>query len=137
MVIVCYCLLKQMQISVVKMLNQLLLFYCIPRCDTNEIAHRVVKRFGNFAQVLDAPIYELQKIEGIGENAAVFLSLMRAVSGYYQKSRLEKNTALTKISEYGNYLIPHFSFASGNPPPPQHSYLINIKKQKQTSHTNA
>lgn len=88
---------------------ELLLFYCIPRCDTNEIAHRLVKRFGNFAQVLDAPISELQKVEGIGENAAVFLSLMRSVSGFYQKSRLAKNTALTKISEYGNYLIPHFS----------------------------
>ncbi|MBO5837896.1 MAG: DNA repair protein RadC [Oscillospiraceae bacterium] len=87
---------------------ELLLFYCIPRCDTNEIAHRLVKRFGSFAQVLDAPVCELQKVEGIGESAAVFLSLMRSVSGYYQKSRLEKNTALTTISEYGNYLVPHF-----------------------------
>lgn len=88
---------------------ELLLFYCIPRCDTNEIAHHLIEKFGSFALVLDAPVSELQKVEGIGENAAIFLSLLRSVSGFYQSSRLKKNTALTKPCEYGNYLIPRFS----------------------------
>lgn len=88
---------------------ELLLFYCIPRCDTNEIAHRLVDRFGNFAQVLDAPVSALQQVEGIGENAAVFLSLIRAVSGYYQQKRVDRKMALTTISDYGNFLVPQFS----------------------------
>ena len=38
---------------------ELMLFYCIPRKDTNEIAHRLIKQFGSFNRVLDAPVYEL------------------------------------------------------------------------------
>ena len=38
---------------------ELLLFYCIPRQDTNELAHRLLERFGSFAQVLEAEPEEL------------------------------------------------------------------------------
>ena len=41
---------------------ELLLFYAIPRRDTNEIAHRLLKTFGSFSAVLDAPLEELQKV---------------------------------------------------------------------------
>ena len=49
---------------------ELLLFYSIPRIDTNEIAHLLIQRFGSLAQVLDTPVEELQKVPGIGENSA-------------------------------------------------------------------
>ena len=32
---------------------ELMLFYCIPRKDTNELAHRLLERFGSLSQVLD------------------------------------------------------------------------------------
>lgn len=35
-------------------LLELLLFYAIPRCDTNETAHRLLKRFGSLQGVLYA-----------------------------------------------------------------------------------
>ena len=35
---------------------ELLLFYVIPRKDTNPIAHRLLERFQSFSQVLDAPL---------------------------------------------------------------------------------
>lgn len=31
---------------------ELLLFYCIPRRDTNELAHRMIKEFGSLAGLL-------------------------------------------------------------------------------------
>ena len=52
---------------------ELLLFYCIPRMDTNPIAHALLQRFGSLSQVLEAPVEELEKVPGIGHNAAVFL----------------------------------------------------------------
>ena len=42
---------------------ELLLFYIIPRKDTNEIAHRLIDHFGSLAQVLDSPIEQLEKVE--------------------------------------------------------------------------
>lgn len=47
---------------------ELLLFYCIPRMDTNPIAHALLNRFGSLAQVLEAPVEELEKVPGIGHN---------------------------------------------------------------------
>lgn len=87
---------------------ELLLFYCIPRKDTNVTAHNLINRFGTLAKVLDAPIRELKKVEGIGENAAVFLSIMKAVSGYYRISAMEQNLALTTYEDCGKYLKPYF-----------------------------
>ena len=35
---------------------ELLLFYCVPRKDTNPIAHELLERFGTLDQVLEAPL---------------------------------------------------------------------------------
>ena len=47
---------------------EILLFYCIARKDTNPIAHALLDHFGSLSQVLEAPMEELCKVEGIGEN---------------------------------------------------------------------
>ena len=55
---------------------ELMLFYCIPRQDTNPIAHALMEHFGSLSQVMTAPIAELQKVSGMGESAATFISLL-------------------------------------------------------------
>lgn len=58
---------------------ELLLYYAIPRRDTNELAHQLMERFGSLNGVLNAVPEELQKVSGIGENAATLLHLVPAV----------------------------------------------------------
>ena len=53
-----------------------LLFYAIPRQDTNETAHRLIQRFGSLQGVLHAAPEELTSVEGVGENAAVLVRLV-------------------------------------------------------------
>ena len=55
---------------------ELLLYYAIPRRDTNELAHRLLQRFGSLQSVFDAPVEELEKVEGMGENSAILLTLL-------------------------------------------------------------
>lgn len=88
---------------------EILLFYCIPRQDTNELAHRLLQHFGSFSQVLDADIEDLVKVEGIGENTAIFLKLLPAASRYYGVDRVRlENQPLTTTEECGAYLLPYF-----------------------------
>lgn len=87
---------------------ELLLFYCIPRKDTNPIAHQLMERFGSFCQVLEASVEDLQKVEGVTENAAVFLSLMADTARYYQISKLKSIKSLPTIDACGEYLVPKF-----------------------------
>lgn len=66
-------------------LLEALLFYSIPRCDTNETAHRLIERFGSIGAVFAASADELMLVEGIGQSSA---DLIRLVSGI--RCRLEK-----------------------------------------------
>ncbi len=87
---------------------ELLLYYCIPRRDTNEIAHNLCSHFGSLSKVLDASVYELQRVEGMGENAAIFLSLLKEVNQYYHINRFELTKPLDSYDAVGAYLRSHF-----------------------------
>lgn len=88
---------------------ELLLFYCIPRQDTNPIAHALLERFGSLAQVLDAPASELQKVPGMGASSAAYLTLFTSVWRYYQVNLNQNIKILSSIEEYAQFLIPKFS----------------------------
>ena len=87
---------------------ELLLYYTIPRRDTNPIAHELLKKFGSLSQVLEARPEELAKVDGVGETAATFLSLITAVGRYYLVNRTIQETILPSIEKCGQYLVPFF-----------------------------
>lgn len=78
-------------------LLELMLFYCIPREDTNELAHRLINHFGSFEEVFKADIEQLKRVEGVGDNTAVMLAGMgevfyRMTKAKPSKKRVYKNT---------------------------------------------
>lgn len=83
---------------------ELLLFYAIPRQDTNPIAHALLERFGSLPQVLEAPVEELEKVPGVGPSAALLLNLSTAVGRYYMVQRSQNVTILNTIQACGDYL---------------------------------
>ena len=87
---------------------ELLLFYCIPRKDTNPIAHALLDRFDSLVNVLEAPASELVKVEGITENAALFLNLMTAVGRYYLVNKVAAGEILDSVEKCGRYMLPYF-----------------------------
>ena len=89
-------------------LLELLLFYAIPRCDTNALAHRLVDTFGGLRGVLEASPEELSAVEGVGPGAALFLSLFPAVTRRYLRSRTVRAVALTDTAMLGEALMPYF-----------------------------
>lgn len=87
---------------------ELLLFFCIPRKDTNPIAHALLDRFGSLHQILDAPLYELEKVGGVGEQASTLLSLIRQIARSYGVSQVANERILVTVEDCGNYLKPFF-----------------------------
>lgn len=87
---------------------ELLLFYCIPRQDTNPIAHALLEHFGSLTQVMEASPSELQKVKGMGESSAAFLSLLNSFCRYYQINRASSAVILSTLEECGRYLMPFF-----------------------------
>ena len=87
---------------------ELLLFYAIPRGDVNPLAHELVTRFGSLAAVFDAPLDELMKVPGIGENTALLIKLIPQMSRRYMISRTRNDNILNSTEKAGNYLMQFF-----------------------------
>lgn len=87
---------------------ELLLFYCVQRKDTNPLAHRLLQHFGKLSHVLDASREELIQVEGVTENIAVYLSLVKEISRYYMVNQTERKLSLRSIEACADYMWSHF-----------------------------
>lgn len=76
---------------------ELLLFYCVPRRDTNLLAHQLIERFGSLHRILSAPASELEKIDGINRNVSTFLSLVTAICA---EAQIRKNKEVSIIHSF-------------------------------------
>lgn len=74
---------------------ELLLFYAIPQKNVNPLAHQLINRFGSLHGVLNASAQQLMQVEGIGEYAATFLTL---VQGAAKQALRTKETDRAKLS---------------------------------------
>lgn len=83
---------------------ELLLYYAIPRKDTNEIAHRLLQKFGSLQNVFAAPAEELAKVDGVGESAALFLTLLPQVQKRAMRSG-GKERVLNSVDKCGRYFL--------------------------------
>jgi DNA repair protein RadC len=73
---------------------ELLLTLAIPRADVKDSAKHLIAHFGNLRGILDAPIEELQAVNGIGSVAPVALKIIRAAATLYlQQSAEDTNLA--------------------------------------------
>lgn len=86
-------------------LLELLLFYSIPRKDTNEIAHRLILAFGSLSRVFDASYEELMEIDGIGESSALLISMIPSICRRYIESSNSPKVNLSEPEEAMNYII--------------------------------
>jgi DNA repair protein RadC len=87
---------------------ELLLFYSISRQDTNEIAHRLLERFGCLSGVLEAPMGELCKVEGIGESSAILIMLVFQLAKRYLKEQALDKLSFDSTAEFRSYVTSLF-----------------------------
>lgn len=88
---------------------EMLLYHCIPRGDTNQIAHRLIHEFGPISQVFEASAEELMRVEGVGKNTATSIAFFASFCRYYYVKRAqESGTVLKTVNDCGKYLRPQF-----------------------------
>ena len=89
---------------------ELLLFFAIPRSDTNVLAHALLKRFRDFRGVMQADLADLQSVPGIGENAATLLHLVKEMNSRYLRASSIRGAAIHSTADAGAFLRPLFSY---------------------------
>lgn len=88
---------------------EMLLYYAIPRADTNVLAHRLMERFGTLDAVFSAPMEELRRVKGVGDNAATLIRYIVPLYRRIRLSRLNNETALCSTEAAGNFFVDRFA----------------------------
>ena len=89
-------------------LLELLMFYTIPRADTNETAHRLLDTFGSFSNVLDASREDLMRVHGVGPETAQFLHMLPEVFRRYIKDKGGVPRRIEQVEDVTQILMPLF-----------------------------
>lgn len=97
---------------------ELLLFYAVPRKDTNELSHMLLAEYGSFHALLNAKPEELMKRCKLSEPAAVLITMIPHIARKYLNSSWMRDNAsviasLSAASEYFNSILagkPYESF---------------------------
>ncbi len=81
-------------------LLELLLFYSIPREDTNALAHTLLNEFGSFKELLKATPEQIKKVNGAGENTALLISTIAEISTRAAKQPADKRQVYKSSADY-------------------------------------
>lgn len=87
---------------------EMLLFYSIPRADTNELAHKLIDTFGSLKGVFDAPYGALKNVDGAGEQTAVLLKFIPSLVKRYLESSVSDKKYIYTTEDAVEYLRPKF-----------------------------
>ena len=87
---------------------EILLFWAVPRKDTNILAHRLIEKFGSITAVFDAPFKVLKEVKGIGENSALLIKLIPQLSRIYQDNKYLINQAVPTLNECYDKMVLKF-----------------------------
>lgn len=89
-------------------LLEMLLFYAIPRKDTNGIAHTLINTFGSFSAVFDADVEALAEIKGMTKNAAVLIKTIVPIIRKYVDSKGDAPNCIMSFEDIGKYFMSKY-----------------------------
>ncbi len=76
-----------------------LLTFIFRQGDVKPVAKELIKTFGSFSRVLDAPAEKIEQVNGMGKISALNLVALRQAMAYYFKDHLTTDTIqITKLS---------------------------------------
>lgn len=87
---------------------ELLLFYSIPRKDTNNLAHTLLDEFGTLDHVFDASYEDLCAIKGITKNTAVLFKMIPQLFRQYMDTKLRPDEVYDTTEKRFEFFIPKF-----------------------------
>ena len=88
-------------------LLEVVLFYAIPRIDTNGIAHALLRTFGSLSKVFSAPAQSLMAVDGVGEKTAVLIQTIGKLIER-QSATPKRKTSINNHEQLKNIVLDAF-----------------------------
>lgn len=108
---------------------ELLLYYAIPRKDTNPLAHALLEKFGSLDYVLSASEEKLCEVPGISKRAAALLMMVPQITRLSELKRYDHLLDVTNSRDVINYLIRYFRYERD-----EHLLMLCMDSQNRVTH---
>ena len=89
-------------------LLELFLYYSIPRRDTNETAHQMIREMGSLKEVFSSPSDKLLSVEGVGNETLTLIRIIQAINKRINMQRYESRPRFNHLSSVGEYLVKYY-----------------------------
>lgn len=90
-------------------LLEILLFFAIPRRNTNGIAHELLSSFGSLAGVFNATKEELEQVNGVGESTAAYLRGIGLIFKRVNETGMTVRPSAFNYEEFSRFVSGRFS----------------------------
>ncbi len=84
---------------------ELLLFYCIPMKDTNDLSHALIQEFGTLDKLLEANPKDISQRCKVSENTSILISMIPQLTRRYLKLKSGEKPMLNSSSKAGDYAV--------------------------------
>jgi len=88
----------------------MLLYYAVPRGDTNPLAHKMIKEFGSLATLVEAEPFDIARVCDVSKNTALLISLNKEISRRCIQARWKDKPVLNSLNlavEYCSSLMAY------------------------------
>lgn len=85
---------------------ELLLTFAIPRRDVKAVAKELLYHFGSLSAVFEAPRESLERVNGIGKQASLLITLIPQILERYGFDRQRHRKVLSRASDVWEYIKP-------------------------------
>lgn len=88
---------------------EVLLYFTLPRVDTNALAHRLLNHFGSLSTVLGADYDELRAVPGVGDNTAFMLTMLPGLLGRIERDKNRERPVFGGTEAFVEYVCRLFA----------------------------
>ncbi len=108
---------------------ELLLFYCVPKRDTNVMAHAILREYGTLSCLFEADPQDIARRCGLSVATAILLSLAGPLTRRYLRQRWGDRPVLGTSARAGEYAVTLFAGR-----PYEVFYVICLDSQNRVNH---
>jgi len=90
---------------------ELLMSYSLPQGDMTKLSHKLLKIFGSFTGVINAPFAELCAVTGLGEQTAMYFRILMRLCARYN-IEMQRTISVSNAQALYDYMLLQFASES-------------------------
>ena len=87
---------------------EIILYFSVPRRDTNELSHELLNKYHTIANVMDAPQRELLEFDGVTERTCQLFKMIKDTYALYEFEKQKYKTYMTTVDEFSSFFQLYF-----------------------------